>query len=339
MAERRMFSSKVVCSDAFCDMPFSAQALYYQLNMEADDDGFLNRAKRIQGSLGAAESDLSLLLEKRFVLGFKNGVVAIKHWRMNNQIRKDRYTPTQYQDEFNSLVIRPDGAYTEKEKETAVDVLATKWQPNGNHLATQVRLGKDRLGKYSIEGEGELGIGDANPRPQEKEKPSCQQIVNLYHSICKSFPSVRSISASRQKAIKARLNTYSLDDFKAVFENAEASSFLKGANDRNWTATFDWLIKDQNMAKVLEGNYADNGRKEIIPDWMQASRLGTLEKEAIKRIMGDNKPSELALASVRRMMDDPSNGDPDDTDDPEFAESVEKMQELLKEKYGKERSN
>ena len=90
-----------------------------------------------------------------------------------------------------------------------------------------------------------------------KEKPECQQIVDMFNSICVSLPSVRSLSNTRKKAIKARLNTYTIDDFRKVFENAEASSFLKGSNNRNWNATFDWLIKDANMAKVLEGNYAD----------------------------------------------------------------------------------
>ena len=124
----------------------------------------------------------------------------------------------------------------------------------------------------------------------KRDRVDGQQIVDLYHSICKSFPAVRSLSDARKKAIKARLNTYSLDDFKAVFENAEASSFLKGANDRNWTATFDWLIKDQNMAKVLEGNYADKrgGRKEIVPGWMQKKELPDLEKQAIARMMGND---------------------------------------------------
>ena len=105
---------------------------------------------------------------------------------------------------------------------------------------------------------------------KENKKVDCQQIADLYNTICVSFPSIRTLSESRKKAIKARLNTYSVDDFKTVFENAEKSSFLKGGNDRNWTATFDWLIKDTNMAKVLDGNYADKQgkrRKEIIPDW------------------------------------------------------------------------
>ena len=92
---------------------------------------------------------------------------------------------------------------------------------------------------------------------RDRERIDYRQIVSLYNEICISLPSVRSLTASRQKAIKARLNTYTLDDFKKCFENAESSSFLKGSNNRNWVANFDWLIKDSNMAKVLEGNYAD----------------------------------------------------------------------------------
>ena len=70
-----------------------------------------------------------------------------------------------------------------------------------------------------------------------------------------SYPKLKTLSDTRKKAIKARLNTYSLDDFKNLFEKAEQSDFLKGKNDRNWIATFDWLIKDANIAKVLDGNY------------------------------------------------------------------------------------
>lgn len=92
-------------------------------------------------------------------------------------------------------------------------------------------------------------------KEEEKERIPYQQIVDMYNSICPSFPSVKSLSEARKKAIKARLNTYTVDDFRMLFEKTEASSFLKGANDRNWTATFDWLLKDSNMAKVLDGNY------------------------------------------------------------------------------------
>lgn len=92
---------------------------------------------------------------------------------------------------------------------------------------------------------------------KERERIDYQGIVNAFNAICISFPSVRTVSDSRKKAIKARLKTYKLEDLKTLFEKAEASSFLKGKNSNNWSATFDWLIKDANMAKVLDGNYDD----------------------------------------------------------------------------------
>lgn len=104
---------------------------------------------------------------------------------------------------------------------------------------------------------------EKNKEKEEKENasfeaaPHPQQIVDLFNSICVSFPSVRSLSEARKKAIKARLNVYTVEQFKTMFEMAEASPFLKGQNSRNWQANFDWLIKDGNFAKVLDGNYSD----------------------------------------------------------------------------------
>lgn len=128
---------------------------------------------------------------------------------------------------------------------------------------------------------------------KKKERTDCQQIVDLYHSICKSFPSVRSLSDARKKAIKARLKNFTPDDFRQVFENAEASSFLKGV-DGGWKASFDWLIKEANMLKVLEGNYADKpkkygGRKEPIPGWCKPFEMGEAELESIQRLMKEDQ--------------------------------------------------
>lgn len=104
---------------------------------------------------------------------------------------------------------------------------------------------------------------DIKPLSNDKgiESTTPKQVLELYAQICNSFPAVKVLSENRKNAIKARLNIYSLEDFKRLFEKAEASSFLKGANDRNWAATFDWLIKDANMAKVLEGNYDDKPKR------------------------------------------------------------------------------
>lgn len=96
-------------------------------------------------------------------------------------------------------------------------------------------------------------------RDKEKEdkRVDYQLIADLYNETCVSFPRIRALSDSRKKAIKARLKTYSIDDFRTLFQKAEASDFLKGRNNRNWTATFDWMICDSNMAKILDGNYDD----------------------------------------------------------------------------------
>ena len=141
MAEKRMFTKAIIDSDAFLDMPMSAQALYFHLNMRADDDGFVNNPKKIVRMLGASEDDLKLLLAKRFVLGFESGVIVIKHWRLHNTLRKDRYHPTQYQEELKALKIKDSGAYT--------DGLATTWQPLGNHLATENSIEENSIDKNS----------------------------------------------------------------------------------------------------------------------------------------------------------------------------------------------
>ena len=158
MAERRMFTKKITDSDPFTEMPLSAQALYFHLNMNADDDGFLNNPKKIQRSIGASEDDLKLLIAKRFILTFKKGVIVIKHWRMHNLLRKDRYNETQYIEEKETLLIQKDGSYTEKPPELLV---ATTWQPNGNQVATKGSIVEESKVEDS-EGEGSGSVVPAD---------------------------------------------------------------------------------------------------------------------------------------------------------------------------------
>ena len=112
MAHKRMFSKDITESDAFADMPLSSQALYFHLGMEADDDGFINNAKKVQRGIGASPDDLNLLIAKNFIIPFKSGVVVIKHWRINNTIRNDRKNDTKYSEEMSLLTVKNNGAYT-----------------------------------------------------------------------------------------------------------------------------------------------------------------------------------------------------------------------------------
>lgn len=112
MAERRMFAKTIIDSDAFLDMPLSTQALYFHLSMRADDDGFVNNPRKIQRMVGAADDDLKILISKRFVIPFESGVCVIKHWRIHNYIRNDRYTETVYKEEKSRLEIKENKSYT-----------------------------------------------------------------------------------------------------------------------------------------------------------------------------------------------------------------------------------
>ena len=141
MAERRMFAKTVIDSDAFLDMPLSTQALYFHLSMRADDDGFINNPKKIQRLLGCSDDDMKILGAKKFLIPFDSGVVVIKHWKIHNYIRKDRYKETVYKQEKSALTVKENQAYT---------IGLPCGQPNDDQRATQVRLGKDSIGKVSI---------------------------------------------------------------------------------------------------------------------------------------------------------------------------------------------
>lgn len=172
MAERRMFTEKIVESDAFLEMPFSARCLYYDLNMNADDDGFLNSPNKIIRMCGASQEDLQLLIEKRYILDFGGGVIVIKHWGMHNSIRKDRKKDTQYQPQLSLLSIKEDGSYTERKP--SGNVVSTTCQPNDNQTTTNGchRLGEDRIGEYKL-GKGSIGEEEISPAP-----PSLPQITD-----------------------------------------------------------------------------------------------------------------------------------------------------------------
>lgn len=115
MAQRRMFSMKVIDTDAFCDMPASAQNLYFQIGMRADDDGFYAGVKGLMAKIHSGNDDLNVLLARRFILDREDGVYVVKHWKMNNYLQSDRYTPTEYQEKKAGLFMKPDGSYTTDE--------------------------------------------------------------------------------------------------------------------------------------------------------------------------------------------------------------------------------
>ena len=198
MAERRMFAKTIIDSDAFLDMPLSTQSLYFHLSMRADDDGFINNPKKVQRMVGCADDDLKLLVAKNFIIPFESGVVVIKHWKIHNYIRSDRYKPTVYQEEKAMLGEKENNAYT---------LGIPDVNQSGYRLDTQDRLGKDRLGKDSVE----LESGEAAYYPVE-------EILAYLNK--RAGTAYKASSRKTKDLVKARMNEgFTVEDFQTVIDN------------------------------------------------------------------------------------------------------------------------
>ena len=166
MAERRMFAKTIIDSDAFLEMPLSSQCLYFHLSMRADDEGFVNNPKKIERMIGSSGDDLKLLIAKRFIIPFESGVCVIKHWKIHNYIQNDRFKETMYQEEKAMLIIKKNKAYT------LLQATDTDCIQGVSKMETQVRLGKDSIGKVS-EGKNSIGLGTNVPPNVPRNVPKC----------------------------------------------------------------------------------------------------------------------------------------------------------------------
>ena len=141
---------------------------------------------------------------------------------------------------------------------------------------------KQRLLECNVTSNGNVTQGNATDKDIDIDKDIDKEyidkrvnfngVLNAYHSLCPSYPKVKVLSDARKKAIKARLNYCSMEDLEEAFRKAEASDFLRGKNGRNWQANFDWIMKDRNLAKILDGNYdnrqlAVESRVSAVDDW------------------------------------------------------------------------
>nr|DAK85889.1 MAG TPA: replisome organizer [Caudoviricetes sp.] len=245
MAERRMFAKKIIDSDAFLDMPLSTQALYFHLSMRADDEGFINNPKRILRLIGSSDDDMKLLIAKSYIIPFDSGIVVIRHWKINNYLRNDRFTATECESEKAQLTEGKTGIY---------ELGIPKAYQAVDERYPQYSIGKDSIVEYSI---GKDSIEGERAPTREPVHSKAQTIVDLFNGLCPSLSKVTVLSTCREKAITARLKEFTVEQFTTVFKKAEASKFLTGRNGKAWRANFDWLINASNFVKVLDGNYDD----------------------------------------------------------------------------------
>ncbi|MEO2531311.1 hypothetical protein ABG984_05910 [Collinsella aerofaciens] len=261
MAERRMFARTIVESDAFLDMPLSAQSLYVHLAMSADDWGFVNNPRSIRRMCGASEDDLRILVAKKFILTFDSGAAVIKSWWVNNYVKSDRRRDTRYQDELATLYIDENKSYTLKDtgvrpadmfkRGTKVEPvwvqsgsnLEPEWNQSGSKVEPQVRLGKDRLGE-STSNSSRVDT-QPNPKgfgacaPEQPKKRRAKKFVK---------PSVEEVAEYAEGFIKSRNLRLTGETFRAerFVSWYDSNGWKVGKNPmKDWKgAVRTWIFKD-----------------------------------------------------------------------------------------------
>lgn len=261
MAERRMFAKTIVESDAFLDMPMSAQSLYIHLGMNADDWGFVNNPRSIRRMCGASEDDLRILIAKKFILTFDSGAAVIKSWWVNNYVRSDRRHATRYQDELATLYLDENKSYTTKDTGfLAAHMLnaVAKVEALGSQLVdkretldcqlvdkvdTEVRLGKDRLGEST----SSSSRVDTQPNPKgfgacAPEQPKKRRAKKF---VKPTIPEVAEYAEGYIKSRNLRLTgeTFRAERFVSWYD---ANGWKVGKNPmKDWKgAVRTWIFKD-----------------------------------------------------------------------------------------------
>ena len=287
MAQKRMFDKIITNDDNFLEMPNSTQALYFHLSMNADDDGFVNNWKSIMKITGTKEDDLKILISKSYLIPFDSGIIVIKHWRINNYLRGDRYRPTQFQKEFNMLENHENKAYQLKSEWSTIGIPLVNPDKNRidkNRLAqnrieknreeensiedTKMSLKTDKIDKMSLKTDN-LSSNDslaiASPTPTENKKEVFNNFLNIYNEECTNLPKCLKITEKRKVAINKCLKE-KIDEevFREICIKANQSNFLIGENDRNWKADFDFVTRSDKAMQILEGKYENRQKSNNV---------------------------------------------------------------------------
>ena len=270
MANRRMFSLSVIDTDKFLDMPVSSQLLYFHLGMRADDDGFVSSPKRIARTTNCGDDDLRILATKGYIIPFESGVVVIRHWRQNNQLRSDRYRETVCKNEKATLSII-DNIYIESTNEapdsipvdipndipasvpTGKPTVDSMVDSTTYHREPQYSIGKYSIDKSSID---KSSIDKSSTQYSSPSYPQSQQltandIVDLFNDICTTYPTVDGITQySTALSNSLMFDRYSKADYSTIFQKAEQSSNLKArTHDEESPVDFGWILEHSKEIK------------------------------------------------------------------------------------------
>ena len=279
MAERRMFARSIIDSDLFLDMPMSSQLLYFHLSMRADDDGFVNSPKKIQKIVNCSTDDMKLLIAKNFILPFESGVVVIKHWKVHNFIRNDRYKETECKEEKNQLQL------VDNKYEFNVGI------PNDNQMSYQ-RYPQVSLGKDSIElGEDKDSIDKVKKEKKKSVKSNdIDDIISIFNEFSngneelkETLISFMEMRKEKEVPLTARAGKTLINKLKKIAKNEEEMiEILNNSILSSWSGIFPLNNKPQKYVK-----------EDVIPEhhlkgYEEPTKVADIDRsELIRKIKGN----------------------------------------------------
>ena len=271
-----MVSLKIVDTDLFLEMPASTQNLYFHLITRADDDGFLGNSRKIMKIIGASEDDMKILFSKMLVIPFESGVCVIKHWKIHNYIRGDRYTETIYKDEKNSLSEEHNKVYIPNNSNIEQNVIPQDI-PNGYHMDTEVRVGKVKLGKYSI-GKKESVFNGFQPANNERD-------------YSKEYKPLR-IQWNDLKLPECRYTCLNLPNWSEIMNSMQLYTFDE--IEKSITNYSELITRESAIRYSTFPNFLVKGIQKYADSSMPYQQFKESEEERLKKIKADAWEKEKA---------------------------------------------
>lgn len=285
-----MFSKTLVDSDDFLNLPTTAQLLYFHLNIRADDDGFINNVKSITRYIGCNTNDFDALVNNGYIILFDSGICCIKHWKVHNYIRADRYHPSACSERDLIVVDDESGVYElvnqsgdnmdteDTDRNRAKDkVSLSKFKVSGSgskgKAKRQIRtkaemLRNDGITSESIEStttneksaivENYVENSENTVLSVEKyvENPmTVESFVENYNKYCKDFPKVKKLLPTDIERIEWILEVFTVSEITETFRKMATNDFLKGDNNFGWKASFSWIIDKTHFTDIANGKY------------------------------------------------------------------------------------
>lgn len=284
-----MFTMKIVDSDAFLDMPLSAQCLYFHLNMRADDDGFIGNPKKIMRMIGSCEDDFKLLLAKKFLIIFENNVVVIKHWWMHNTLSKDRYHETSYTDEKQQLKLKDNKSYTLEVE----GIPLKKCEQNVNKLLTNcehpVNSDKDIDKDIELVKDSEINISPEENKKVIKPEVELRNLWNdNYKKLFGKKPDSAILNQDAKRSYWSKITRQIQNKLKADISNFnELKMAIIYATQESWILEADYslsaILSDSNIANSLaqkphskaknKAKTVGKASSDVIPDGFSESDI------------------------------------------------------------------